>query len=98
MRPPLLFLSSLFVVLAACTNVPELQERLTDDLRNAKYPALVPLDQALKAQSPKGDEAQELEDSLTARRDGLQNRAKALNETEAVDEETRLRMQQGVSG
>jgi len=82
--------------IAACTQVPELDEQVPGHLRNAPYPALVPLDSALvPLPTPRG-EAEKINKSLSARRDALKARARALN-IPTVDDPDRERPGNGVS-
>ena len=67
---------------AACTRVPELEDRLTADLRGAPYPDLVPLEGALEPLPPPRQKAQALEQQLNARSTRLQRRAEALRAAE----------------
>lgn len=76
MPRPVLILS--LVLAAACTRVPEIEDQLTDDLRTAPYPDLIPLNDALTERAAPAEEAQELEDDLTRRANRLKARAAAL--------------------
>ncbi|UWQ27624.1 hypothetical protein K3557_12490 [Leisingera sp. M523] len=64
---------------AACTRVPELEDRLTPDLRGAGYPDLLPLDDALEPLDPPQQASADLQDELDARSDRLKRRAEAVN-------------------
>ncbi|MFV1462992.1 MULTISPECIES: hypothetical protein [unclassified Phaeobacter] len=66
------------VLLCGCARVPELEDRLTPDLRGADYPALVPLEQALTPETPPAEESKALQQTLEARAARLQARADAL--------------------
>jgi len=81
---------------AACTNVPELDETIPPHLRDADYPELVSLDGSLVAKQTPQEQAGQIEQSLGARRDRLQARARGLNTT-VVDPKSRKRMQKGVA-
>lgn len=85
----------LLPVLAACTQVPELKETVTPTLRNADYPPLLPLDQALGAPVLPQEQAQEVTQQLEARRDSLKRRAAALQKP-ALDEADRDRLDETV--
>ncbi|WP_264212870.1 hypothetical protein [Leisingera thetidis] len=67
---------------AACTRVPELEDRLTPDLRNADYPRLLPLDDALEPLDPPQQAGAELQAELDARSARLQRRAEAVKNAE----------------
>lgn len=86
----------LMVTLAACTQVPELNERVAPDLRDAPYPPLIPLEAALAWPVAPAGTAEQLEQSLAGRRDGLKARARAL-QVPVVDPEARARMDGGVA-
>ena len=91
----LLAASALLLAGAACTQVPELDASIPDNLRNAPYPKLVQLDETLFAVPRPQAQSAEIEKSLAGRRDRLQSRARALN-TPVVDPAARKRMQSGV--
>lgn len=63
---------------AACTRVPEIEDRLTTDMRDAAYPALLPLDDGLPTLPTPQDQSAELEEQLEARSARLKARAEAL--------------------
>ncbi|NSY37603.1 hypothetical protein [Leisingera sp. ANG59] len=67
---------------AACTRVPELEDRLAPDLRDADYPDLLPLDDALEPLDPPQQAGQELQDELDARSDRLKRRAESVKNAE----------------
>ncbi|MCE8511311.1 hypothetical protein KBY22_01290 [Ruegeria pomeroyi] len=77
---------SLLLLAAACTQVPELNERISPDLRKAGFPKLVPLDEALGPPADPEGEALAVQKSLEARRDALAQRARRLQE--ATDQDT----------
>ncbi|PCH74412.1 MAG: hypothetical protein COC12_03705 [Rhodobacteraceae bacterium] len=81
---------------AACTQVPELDATIPDHLRNAPYPELQPLDDALFDVPLPQAQSAEIEKSLSARAARLQSRARALNAT-VIDPTTRERMETGVT-
>ncbi|WP_291737115.1 hypothetical protein, partial [Leisingera sp. F5] len=60
---------------AACTRVPELEDRLTPDLRGAGYPKLLPLNDALEPLDPPQQASSDLQDELDARSARLKRRA-----------------------
>lgn len=64
--------------LAGCTRVPELDEGRSANLRQADYPALIPLDAALATDPPEEGKAETLERQLSGRRDRLKARARWL--------------------
>lgn len=83
-------------LLGACTAVPELDATLPAGLKNAEYPALVPLETLLLPESDQMEDAETQRSDLEARRDSLKARAARLN-TPVVDDETRTRMNAGVT-
>lgn len=72
----------LAVTAAACTRVPELEDRLTPDLRGADYPDLLPLDEALEPLDPPQQAGEDLQEELDARSDRLKRRAEAVKNAE----------------
>lgn len=82
-RTTLLTLALLMI--AACTQVPELNERIGPDLRDASFPRLVPLDEALGPPADPEGEAQAVQKSLEARRDALAQRARRLQQASHDD-------------
>ncbi len=73
---------ALIILLAAactaCTRVPEIEDRLTADLRGTPYPDLLPLDQSLAPLPTPQDQSRDLEEQLDARSARLKARADAL--------------------
>jgi len=67
---------------AACTRVPELEDRLTPDLRSADYPKLLPLDDALEPLDPPQQASEELQEELDSRSARLKRRAAAVKNAE----------------
>lgn len=87
---------ALLLVGAACTRVPELDATIPANLRDAPFPELVPLDEFFATAQLPQDQASEIEQSLDARRDRLQARARLLK-APLVDPAERKRMQGGVN-
>ncbi len=83
------------LLLAACSEVPELDAAVPDWVDNADYPDLVPLDRALANAPLPQTQSAEIEEDVTARAERLRARAERLNTT-IVDEQTRERMNSGV--
>mgnify|MGYP001036849844 CR=1 FL=1 len=69
---------ALLSVSAACSRVPQLEDRLPADLRSQPYPELLPLDTALAQEPLPEEESAALSDALDARADRLRRRAEAL--------------------
>ncbi|SLN48329.1 hypothetical protein TRL7639_02662 [Falsiruegeria litorea R37] len=80
---------------AACTQVPELNDKVSSQLKNANYPQLVPLDQALGPSIAPEEQAQKVTQQLEARRDSLKQRAAALQKP-VVDAADRDRLDETV--
>ncbi len=88
-------MTAALLLAAACTRVPELEERVSGSLQSADYPALLPLDIAAPQLETPEEEAQRIQDQLDGRREGLQSRARQLN-APVLDGPSRKRMQDGV--
>lgn len=83
MFPPRTVLAALACLAAltgapACTRVPELEATRTEALRDAPYPALIPLEHALAADAAAPDSAERLEHEMAWRRAALNARAARL--------------------
>jgi starvation-inducible outer membrane lipoprotein len=94
MRAHLAIAIALSATLTACTPFPELESTIPDDLKDAPYPDLVPLDtlNAAMAQPQLTDESLS---GLESRADRLRARAARLGGT-VIDAPTRQRMSTGV--
>lgn len=86
------------LAIGGCAEVPQLDDIITPELERADFPALVPLETLLVPLPGPADRADTLRSDLLARRDRLQDRARRLNETPVVDDETAARMKAGVQG
>ncbi|MBK0327087.1 hypothetical protein I5535_07250 [Rhodobacteraceae bacterium F11138] len=98
-RPPgfALCAALLVVNLCACAQVPELDAVISDSLKDADFPDLVPIETLVPARVPDpATDSQEQVQQLESRRQALQARAQQLNGT-IVDQETRTRMRKGIS-
>jgi hypothetical protein len=76
----------------ACTQFPELDSTIAQDIQRADYPALVPFDQLIlprAADDPPGG-------TLAGRSTALRARASALQQG-VIDDSTRARMKTGVA-
>ncbi len=83
------------LVLAACTQFPQLDETIDPSAEAADFPELVPLEPILAGLEVDPDRHQRTEDALTARADALRARAARLQQ-DVVDADTRDRMRRGV--
>ncbi|SEF96336.1 hypothetical protein [Jhaorihella thermophila] len=63
---------------AGCAQIPELAASINEDLRDSRYPALVPIDRAVVPLPAPEEEASELQSELDARRARLRRRAEAM--------------------
>ncbi|MGR3760188.1 hypothetical protein ACUXV3_08635 [Roseobacteraceae bacterium NS-SX3] len=70
--------ASALLAAAACTRVPELEDRLGSDLRAAGYPELIPLDENVAPLPDPAGQSAALKRELDARSARLQARAAAL--------------------
>lgn len=83
------------LLLAACTDVPELDGAAPADLSNAPYPRLIPLDSEFRSEPPPREEGEELASAMEARRAALLRKAREL-QSPIVDKETEERMRRGI--
>ena len=90
-----LFLSCL--VLAACSQFPELEGTISPDLAGTDYPALVPIEQLLADSAPVVSDPAATSQSLEERVAALRNRARLLQRRAVVDSATRARLLAGIS-
>ncbi|MDP5216642.1 hypothetical protein Q5Y75_05380 [Ruegeria sp. 2205SS24-7] len=81
----LVLIGAMLLAVTACTNVPELDDEISPQLRNSRYPALIPLEDALGPPVDPQAEAQEIEEELEARAAALQNRARQLQAPQPDD-------------
>ncbi len=77
--------------LSGCVDIPELDEGISERLRDADYPALVPIETALAIGTPQAGTAEEVDAELAARRARLEQRAAALRKP-ILDAESRTRL------
>lgn len=78
---------------SGCVDVPELGDRVPDSLKDADYPKLIPLEQALGQSVPPAEASSDVSDSLTARAAGLQRRAGLLRGP-VLDAPSRTRLEE----
>ena len=91
--PPAL---AVLLVLAGCSDQPDLDSTISDSVRAAPYPDLVPLEPLLATTGSPRDTSDQPEADLAARRNRLQQRAQQLSGA-VVDSDTRARMRAGVA-
>ncbi|WP_170330857.1 hypothetical protein [Ruegeria arenilitoris] len=77
-------LSMLILVLACagCADFPELEGREQPNVKSARYPKLVPIQENLGPPVDPLNEAAEVEEDLIARREALQKKAEELQAAE----------------
>ncbi|MEQ9694771.1 hypothetical protein [Shimia sp. SDUM112013] len=71
-----LFSLTFLVAIAACAAFPEVDQAVSDDVKKAPYPALVPVEQVLTETPTRLDENSD--EAIDARVTALQRRAEAL--------------------
>lgn len=71
------------LVCAGCADIPELEGSEAQAVRNAPYPKLIPLQQALGAPADPEAEAAAVEEELTARSEALAKKAQDLQNASA---------------
>lgn len=86
------------LLVAGCAQIPQLDDTLSASLESADYPALAPIETLLIPLPEPRERSEEVRQDLESRRDALQARARRLNNTTVVDEETEARMRAGVEG
>lgn len=69
---------AVLLLAAACSNVPELEEGITPDLRRVDYPELVPIDALIAPLPAPAGQSGEIQAELDARAARLKARAQAL--------------------
>ncbi len=80
MKPlPLLIL---LLACAGCADFPELEGREQPDVRSARYPTLIPIQENLGPPVDPVNEAAEVEEDLVARREALEKKAQDLQAAE----------------
>lgn len=78
---PLPFLI-LMLACAGCADFPELEGREQPDVRSARYPTLIPIEENLGPPVDPLNEAAEVEEDLIARREALEKKAEELQAAE----------------
>jgi hypothetical protein len=95
MRPSLLYaLIVAPLLLAACTQFPELDAAVSDSARAADYPALVNVEPILARTKDSGPAPEETQSDLESRVAALRNRAARLKRTSVIDAPARTRLDQ----
>ncbi|MDE4274328.1 hypothetical protein PXK47_08395 [Phaeobacter gallaeciensis] len=75
-------LLSAAIAVAACTRVPEIEDRLSPDMRSASYPPLLPVDQLVTPLPVPEEQSSDLEQEMAARTARLQARAEELRKAQ----------------
>mgnify|MGYP000147340715 CR=1 FL=1 len=84
------------LLLAGCTNLPDLGDAAPVGLEDADYPVLIPLDGTFQSDPPPREAGAQAAAALAARRAALLRRAADL-QGPVVDAETEERMRRGVA-
>jgi len=92
MRPAAL-ISIIAVLVAGCSEFPELQSSDSNYVRQAKYPTLVPIEDLGLVEET--DETPDEASRLNSRVQSLRNRARQL-QGDVINDADRLRLEQGV--
>jgi hypothetical protein len=80
MKPlPLLIL---LLACAGCADFPELEGREQPNVKSARYPKLIPIQENLGPPVDPANEAAEVEEDLAARREALEKKAEELQAAE----------------
>lgn len=97
MRPRLsrLLLAPALIALAGCTQFPEVNASVSDEMATRPYPKLVPID-TLRARIDGATLTPATTDAVEGRAEALRSRAARLKRRQAVDAQTRARMERGV--
>ncbi|WP_170569262.1 hypothetical protein [Ruegeria atlantica] len=72
----------LILACAGCADFPELEGRELPELKSARYPTLIPLQENLGPPVDPVNEAAEVEEELLARREALEKKSKELQNAE----------------
>ncbi|WP_170381598.1 hypothetical protein [Ruegeria atlantica] len=72
----------LILACAGCADFPELEGRELPELKSARYPTLIPLQENLGPPADPLNEAAEVEEELLARREELEKRSQELQNAE----------------
>ena len=72
----------LILACSGCADFPELEGREQPDVRSARYPKLIPLQESLGPPVDPVNEAVEVEEDLVARRKELEKKAQKLQNEE----------------
>lgn len=90
-RFALFFLATAALALSACTQFPDLEHTRTDALKDAEYPALVPIEPILAAIEPPGTLPDETTAGINTRLAALRGRAEGLRgDVLSADDKRRL--------
>ncbi len=85
----------LIVPMTACTQFPELDALIGDDIKGTPYPKLVPIEPILNLPEGQSINRVAIENTLTTRVADLKARGAALR-GDVIDRKTRQRIAQGV--
>ena len=88
------FAFTIVALLGACSDFPQLDDAVSPAAKNAPYPSLIPMDQAL-ANAQDVQITDETVSTLNGRLNGLKNRATRAKRP-VIDDETRNRLQDAI--
>lgn len=92
----LLLLACAFALgLSGCVDIPELDEEISKQLRDADYPMLLPIDSALAIGTTKVSSPEDVNSELAARVARLEQKAEALRQP-ILDAESHSRLRETV--
>lgn len=83
------------MMLGGCVQVPELGDRVSADLDDAPYPALIPLDKVLGPRADPQGEAEKVQNQIDSRRRALNAKARAIR-SDVIDETAQDRLKDDV--
>ena len=87
----------LALLIAGCTQFPELDATIPTSVENAAFPELVPLEPLLAANGPVVSDPQATTQSLEARVTSLRARARSLQSRAVIDAGTRARLRRALT-
>ena len=98
MRPPLCRLTlPLALLLAGCTQFPDLDATVPPSVEDAPFPTLVPLEPLLAANTAVVSDPEATTQSLQARVAALRTRARSLQSRPVIDAGTRARLRRAAA-
>lgn len=87
----------LLLALCACTQIPQLDSQTNTNLTDTPYPALVPVETLLDGSVATEEDDTERAEQLEQRAAGLQSRAAQLQRRSSIPNDTRQKLDAGIS-